>query len=99
MIRTPYAVDTSISHGHKKHLSSSTTIREKIARDGAVIVWVNPINGRRARVCCVDRVFGIQIIHRGGDGTWQEITCFVKSKMTRLDQVKQYLKNTGYSPE
>lgn len=99
MIYTPYAVDMSFSHGAKKHRSSSLTIRELLASQGALFVWGNPMTGRRAVVCQVGaHTYGIQIIQQDKSDAWQEVTCFIKSKMTRLDQIKQYLTNTGYGP-
>jgi len=99
MINTPFAVDVSTSHGHKKHRSSSLSIRQRIDQDGALLVWANPVNGRHARVCRMEAgIFGIQIIQLSVTGNWQEVTCFTKSKMTRIEQIKQYLKNTGYAP-
>jgi hypothetical protein len=91
------AIDLSKSHGPAKHRSSAVIVRECLDR-GPISAWENKTTGRRARVCRVGSVYGIQIIELGRDGVWHEVTCFVKSKMNRPDQVSKYLRNTGYQP-
>lgn len=87
-------VDLSISHAEARHGSEAAVVRNCLQNNGPVLNWGNPFTGRRALVCQIGpELFGLQII----EGQ-QEITAYLKSKMTRLDQVMTYLRNTGYSP-
>jgi hypothetical protein len=92
-------IDTRTGHADTRHACTASTIRERLERYGALSTWENCATGRRARVCQVAReTFGIQIIMRDVRGDWVEITAFTKSKMTRIEQVNQYLRNGGYTP-
>lgn len=91
-------VDFSKSHGVKKHGISALQIRRCLHQNGPLHDWVNPVTGRRARVCEVEPGrFGVQILEFR-DGAWREITAFAKDKMRSLDQVLRYLSNGGYMP-
>ena len=91
-------VSYAASHGQAKHGDSATAVRNCLSDKGALQIWVNPTTGRRVQICEVaPQTFGLQILEEK-DGTWQEVTTFIKSKMTRLDQVLQYLRNCGYEP-
>ena len=92
-------IGMAMSHGELKHgVTAASTIDTCFQQNGTYQEWVNPTTGRHARICKLDNgKFGIQIIEKV-DGVWQEITKFVKEKMTCWDQVAQYLKNTGYEP-
>lgn len=93
---SPILVDYARSHGEAKHGAHAEQIRECIQRNGFLQEWFNPLTNRRARVCQLkETLFGLQIVQERG-GVWQEVTSFLKSKLTRLDQVEQYLRNTGY---
>jgi len=71
-------------------------VRQCLNQNGTLQVWMNPDTGRLANVCQVGpSLFGIQIIQKAKEG-WDEITGFTKPKMKRLEQVMQYLRNTGY---
>jgi hypothetical protein len=85
------------SHGARRHGWNAVDVRSCLNDQGPLQVWENPFNGRRANLCQLDeQTFGLQIIIQDGAGTWNEITAFVKNKLTRLDQVMQYLRNGGY---
>lgn len=91
-------VDFTESHGVKKHGISAVQIRKCLENNGPLRDWVNPVTGRRARVCEVEPGrFGVQILEFK-DGAWREITAFAKDKMRSLDQVLRYLSNRGYMP-
>ena len=93
---SPILVDYAQSHGEVKHGSHAEQIRDCIQRNGFLQEWYNPLTNRRARVCQLKpTLFGLQIVQERG-GVWQEVTSFLKSKLTRLEQVEQYLRNTGY---
>ena len=91
------SIDYSTSHGAVKHRIGSVSVHDALAHSFPLLEWENPTTGRRARVCQVGTVFGIQIIELHA-GQWVEVTAFVKSKLTRLEQVQKYLRNTGYQP-
>jgi hypothetical protein len=92
------AIDLSLSHGVAKHGDSAVQVRNCLNDKGAMQEWVNPQTGRRALVCQVGpHTFGMQIIEER-EGIWREVTSFIKSKMTRIDQVMNYLRNAGYQP-
>lgn len=89
-------VGLSVSHGFERHGQYAIAVRNCISNGGTIQRWHNPETGRIARICQLEEtVFGIQIIEKI-DGKWQEITAFVKRKMTRLCQVEKYMQNTGY---
>jgi hypothetical protein len=92
------AVDTAAGHGVAKHKDTAVMIQDCLKQKGALQLWVNPTTGRRASICQISvDTFGIQVIELK-DGDWKEVTSFLKSKMTRIDQVMQYLRNAGYTP-
>lgn len=92
-------VDLADSHGPAKHgISAAETIRKCLDRQGPTLEWLNIGNGRRARVCEFQPgKWGIQIVKQDG-GIWKEVTVFVKEKLTSIEQVMRYLRNTGYGP-
>lgn len=90
------AVGYAISHAVERHPGDAEQVRNCLNDKGTLQVWMNPETGRVANVCQIDpTLFGIQIIQKAQDG-WDELTAFVKHKMSRCDQVMQYLRNTGY---
>src|SRR3972149_8636488 len=90
------AVGYAISHGPERHPGEAEQVRQCLNQNGTLQVWMNPDTGRLANVCQVGpSLFGIQIIQKAKEG-WDEITGFTKPKMKRLEQVMQYLRNTGY---
>lgn len=93
------AIDMSVSHGEAKHGTlAATAIDECFNKNGVWQEWINPSNGRHARICKLDDgKYGIQIIEQI-NGSWKEITKFVKEKMNSWSQVENYLRNTGYEP-
>lgn len=71
-------------------------------------VFKNPETGRIAQVCQIEetdeegnvkKIFGIKICEASGTCQITEITNFIKNKMTRFEQVYQYLQNSGYIEE
>jgi hypothetical protein len=87
------------SHAVEKHgLSTAESIRNCINKNGPMQTWQNPANGRQALVCEISPgKFGIQVRQSKDGSAWEEITAFVKEKFTRISQVEQYLRNTGYT--
>jgi len=81
-------------HAVENHGNAAWDVRNCINKNGVLDVWKNPLTGRDAVICKIDNgKFGIQI--RIGD---KEVTSFIKDKMTKIDQVYQYLTNSGYEP-
>jgi putative hemolysin len=92
------SIDLSFSHGEAKHGTAALTVRQCIDQNGPMQTWQNAQTGRRALLCQMpDGKYGIQIVQFNGKA-WQEITTFIKDKMSNLGQVVQYLKNVGYEP-
>ena len=90
------AVGYTISHGPERHPGEAEQVRNCLNDKGTLQVWMNPDTGRLANVCQINpTLFGIQIIQKAKEG-WDEITGFTKPKMKRIEQVMQYLRNTGY---
>ena len=86
------AAITYQTHAVQRHGSEAQTVRECLSRNGAIEKWMNFDNGRQALICQVrDGLWGIQIRKNN-----REITSFLKNKLTRIDQVYQYLVNQGY---
>ena len=91
-------VGLMVSHAVIRHPKDAESVRNCISNGGTVEKWHNPETGRVAIVCQLEpKLFGVQII-ANIDNTWQEITAFIKNKLTRIEQVHRYLKNTGYQP-
>jgi hypothetical protein len=87
-------------HPEVKHADYIEAIRKCFQNRSTwegLIVLLNPDTKRIARICYLTDLgrFGIQIIEKVGDD-WQEVTGFVKHKMTKLTQVLKYLYNRGY---
>lgn len=76
------------NHAIARHGEDAILVRKCMAEKGPIQVWQKP-DGRVVNVCEVESgVFGLMIT----DGI-HEVTSFIKEKMTRLEQVEQYLKN------
>jgi hypothetical protein len=82
------------THAIIRHGTIAEEIRRCIEQQGPLQTWQNPLTGRSAMICQLPSgMFGLQICE--GE---QEVTCVPKEKMSRLEQIYQYLKNRGYSP-
>jgi len=79
-------------HAAQRHGVEADIVRDCLSRNGALEKWMNFDTGRQALICQVrDNVWGIQIIKDR-----REITSFIKNKISRIEQVYQYLLNRGY---
>ena len=79
-------------HAAARHGGLAVEIRDCVSRGGTMETWMNPDTGRQANICqLANGMFGVQIC-KGNN----EITCIPKEKMSKLEQVYQYLKNRGY---
>ena len=78
-------------HAIEKHGEDAALVRSCIEQQGPAETWVNPLTGRSAWLCWTPDGWGVQI--RIGE---QEITSFVKNKLSKLQDVYRYLINRGY---
>jgi hypothetical protein len=79
-------------HAVERHGVEAQIVRECIGKNGAIEKWMNFDNGRQALICEIrDGLWGVQIRKNG-----REITSFLKNKLSRIEQVYQYLLNQGY---
>lgn len=89
------------THPLEKHGEEAIAVEECIQNNGKLLSWVNTTTGRIANLCQIPDgkyagKYGLQILEEA-DESW--VTSFVKNKMTKLDQVLQYLINAGYFPQ
>ena len=83
------------SHAVIKHGIEAEQVRECINKGGGIQLWKNSDTGRQAEVCLLpDGKFGVQVTRFK-----KEVTSFIKNKMTRIEQVENYLKNSGYKKQ
>jgi hypothetical protein len=85
-----FAVIIYGQHATARHGQDADLVRQCMEDQGPTAIWVMP-DGRVENVCkLADGRWGIMVT----DG-FHEVTSFIKSKMTRLSQVEQYLRNMG----
>jgi hypothetical protein len=87
------------THPLEKHGEEAVAVNACIDHGGELAEWVNPDTHRRLKLCQISEgkysgKYGVQILEENSE--W--VTSFVKGKMTKLDQVLQYLVNAGYRP-
>lgn len=98
LVLATQSVELSSSHAVLRHGNSAYAVRNCLTDKGAMQTWFNPTTGRTAKICAVgDAQFGIQILENV-NGTMKEVTAFIKDKMSRIEQVTNYLRNAGYYP-
>jgi hypothetical protein len=89
------AVAAPSYHAVLRHGESAYTVKQCLDQRGPLLDWVNASTGRHAQVCEVSPgKYGVDITESNGDS----VTSILKDKMSNLNQVLQYLKNTGYLP-
>src|SRR4030067_3030615 len=72
-------------HAVEKHGEAALEVSICLNKNGPLETWFNSDTNRTANVVCLDDgKFGIEIC----DGEGNNITCFIKEKMKKLDQVK-----------
>jgi len=82
-------------HAEEKHGTASATIALKCLEPGRLTyIFEHRINGRKAIVCFVDEdsKWAVNIFEKWG----QDVTRFVKEKLTRFEQVEKYMNNALY---
>lgn len=81
-------------HAVERHGISASDAAFCFSGGGAVqLRATNPLNGRCATIAWMAEHFYVRIQEADG----REVTMFCKEKMSCLEQVKQYLRNRGYS--
>lgn len=74
-------------------------IRNILRIQGHILLMQNRNTGRFCRVCELpDSRYGLQIVTWDKiTNEWREITSFMKFRYRRLEQIQEYLANTGYT--
>ncbi len=88
-------VNNGNTHAIDKHsLDTVTSIQFCLNNNGELQLWQK--DNRFARLCQVkDGLYGIEIVEKNGN-LFEHVTAFFKDKMHSLNQVENYLDNTGY---
>lgn len=79
------------AHAIAKHGSDALVAAQ--CRDNPTLRMVNMETGRIAHICATERGWGIYILAKDG----QNVTAFIKEKMSCIEQVIKYLQNRGYT--
>jgi hypothetical protein len=90
---------TSKSHAVEKHGTKADLVRQCIDRGDDVLGVYQHSEDKQKELCLVklgEKLYGIQIRANKPGGRVEEITAFVKEKLTKLEQVKNYIRNSGY---
>jgi len=83
------------AHAIARHSADAITVNTALCEQGPDDTMHNPETDRTAFVVCLpDGKFGVQI----DDACGTNITCLIKEKLLRIDQVRQWLRNGGYIP-
>lgn len=85
-----YSASTTTYHATQKHGLDASMARECSSRPE--LKFYNEHTRRTAFMCTVEGFFGIHILDENGN----EVTAFLKNKMKTVDQVINYMKNSGY---
>lgn len=88
-------VDMSVSHAEVRHGTEAEAAQRCLDKYGPAQTWSKPSMNRMANVCYEGKDFYIQILEKR-DGTWYEITKFLRTQAKSLGDVGQYLKSNGY---
>ena len=84
------------SHATCRHMDDAEWVRFQLEQGHDIEFW--RIEGTdKGYLVCTDLKgkFGIQAIIQRAENGWQEITSFIKNKMTKLADVERYLRNSG----
>lgn len=84
------------SHADEKHPAEAVRVRECLVNKGMHSLWKEPNRGTFLQVCQIDETqWGIRVCKSQVCSMEDEITAFIKGKMSRWDQVLKYLSNNG----
>ena len=91
-----YADRYFVSHAVEKHGSDAVAVRSCIENKGVHSLWFEPKENNYVQVCQLDNgVWGMRVCKTKACKIEDEVTAFIKNKMSRLDQVFNYLSNHG----
>lgn len=86
---------TLSAHALEKHGNDATWVKLCQENYGTHETWTRAEDGRQANIVCLpEGKFGIEICEASG----VQVTCFVKEKLKKIEQVYRYLRNGGYAP-
>lgn len=84
------------SHADEKHPEEAKRVRDCLMNKGMHSLWTEPNRGTFLQICQVgDSQWGVRVCKSEQCTIDDEITAFIKNKMSRWDQVLNYLKNNG----
>ena len=90
-----FLIAFSMAHAVERHGTDAVIVKTCQETSGNFETWDNPETNRSANIVCLpDGRFGLEICESDGS----MVTCFIKDKMKRIEQVYNYLKNRGYTP-
>jgi hypothetical protein len=88
-------VGTTYSHAVTKHGEDAIRVQNCMDTKGPMQVWHNPETNHVINVCEVEPgLFGLDVWALI-DGKWERITSFLKNKMSKPEQIWNYLTNSG----
>lgn len=79
------SVHAIAKHGTDAYIAAQCADRPELR-------MINPENGRIAMICLTSAGWGIYIQEADGNN----VTAFVKEKLSRVEQVIRYMRNRGY---
>jgi hypothetical protein len=86
-------------HAFVAHTSEAEAVHQCFSRNGELQRWQNPDNGKFFRVCDNGNWFGIQVVVKNVDGTFREVTSFIRKThnkfVTNLTDIERYLEIAG----
>ena len=83
------------SHAEERHPVEAVAVRQCLVEKGMHSLW-KEANGRFIQVCEIESgKWGMRVCESEQCTIADEITAFIKNKMSRWDQVMQYLQNHG----
>jgi hypothetical protein len=88
-------VGVTMSHAITKHGDNAIRVSDCMDNQGPIQEWYNAANNHTIYICQVaPTVFGIDVLAQI-EGRWERVTSFIKEKFTRIEQVENYLRNSG----
>jgi hypothetical protein len=93
-ISKPVSLSSTNNHADLKHGLEAQEVRDCLDKFGPLHIFFKPETQRFAEICLISNYkFGIRITEENGD----EVTAFIKNRMSTLKQVGKYLENCGYT--
>lgn len=84
-------------HGEETHGEEFLEVQRELQKNCAEEIMYNSSTNRYAEIIQLsDGRYGVRICQKISGSIFDEITCFKKNKMKRLNQVIKYLSNQGY---